>query len=146
MTGQIPPYGANFRRVSLAYSRDFANRLYALKQDPRWFIRSDKTSEKWTIFYLPDTATAAALRPSAPVSLRERAALYPHLAIAVSRPRDTFAEAMAMLLDGVSRGFYRIAPVPVPVIVHAPDCGLQGSGLGKHCTCQPAGTGNGGRR
>jgi hypothetical protein len=46
---------------------------------------------------------------------------------------------MAKLLDGISQGFYPAVAEAVPVITHAGDCGLQGSGLDKHCTCQPAG-------
>jgi hypothetical protein len=131
MTGQIPPYGANFRRVSLAYSRDLANRAYVLKRDPRWFIRSDKSSEKWTIYWIASFDTA--LRPveGGPAEA-ERTARYTHLAVAMGKPLPTFTEAMAKLLDGIRQGFYPV------VIVHAGDCGLQGSGLDKHCTCQPA--------
>lgn len=51
MTGQIPPYGEFFRRESLPYSPDWANRQYVLKSDKRYAIRSDKTSESWHVLF-----------------------------------------------------------------------------------------------
>jgi hypothetical protein len=136
MTGQIPPYGVNFRRASLPYSRELAGRAYVLKRDPRWFIRSDNTSEKWTIYWI--ASYDAALRPGTYTASAELTARYTHLGIAMGKPLSTFSEAMAKLLDGISQGFYPAVTEAAPV-VHAGDCGLQGSGLDKHCTCQPAG-------
>jgi hypothetical protein len=118
MTGQIPPYGANFRRASLPYRQGLANRAYVLKRDPRWFIRSDSTSEIWTIYWIPSFDTA--LRPveGGPAEA-ERTARYTHLAVAMGKPLPTFTEAMAKLLDGIAKGFYQVA------VVHAGDYGLQ---------------------
>lgn len=84
MTGQIPKYGQHFRRESTPYHPVHAGRVYAFKRDPSWFIRSDKTSERWTIYHGRDRVTANA----------------------VSVPQSTFTEAMGLLLAGVSLGFY----------------------------------------
>jgi hypothetical protein len=53
VTGQIPKYGAHFRRLSVP--RDFANDLahteYVLKADVDWSIRANGTSEQWWVMY-----------------------------------------------------------------------------------------------
>lgn len=65
MTGRIPPYGSDFRRESVHwdssngswevngvnFSSRMASRRYVLKEDVRFFIWSDGTSEKWAIFF-----------------------------------------------------------------------------------------------
>jgi hypothetical protein len=84
--GQIPPYGKHFRLESLPYHPSLANRAYILKRDDRWFIRSDKTSGVWTIFYID---------PELSVS------------IAMGKPLPTFGLAMQRLLEGIDRGFYQ---------------------------------------
>ena len=43
MTGQIPQYGENFRLEHVADEADMANRLYVVKRDDDWWIRSDKS-------------------------------------------------------------------------------------------------------
>jgi hypothetical protein len=87
MTGQIPPYGKDFRRESIDYHPTRANRVYRLKADPSWFIWADKTSEWWVIYHGSEAETADA----------------------VTDPKATFSEAMRLLLAGVAGGFYRIA-------------------------------------
>lgn len=87
--GQIPPYGKDFRRVSLPWSPDLANRAYILKRDSSWFIRSDKTSEVWRIYHWNldhDYDMATSLAP----------------------PLPTLTAAMAKLLVGVDQEFYRV--------------------------------------
>lgn len=87
--GQIPPYGKNFRLESEPWTPGLANRVYVLKRDPRWFIRSDKTSGTWRVYHWHlDHA-------------RE-------LATPVGTPLGTFGEAMARLLDGIEQGFYQV--------------------------------------
>ena len=84
--GQIPPYGEHFRLESLPYHPELANRAYALKQDDRWFVRSDKTSKAWVIYHGADR----------------------DLATAMCRPLPSLTAAMAKLLDGIARDFYQI--------------------------------------
>jgi hypothetical protein len=86
--GQIPPYGKHFRLEPTSYHRDLANRVYALKEDPAWFIRADKTSKVWAIYHGTSRDTAAV----------------------VKTPFPSLTAAMAKLLDGVSQGFYQTAP------------------------------------
>ena len=93
MSGQIPKYGKNFERVSESWTPDLANRVFVLKRDPSWFIRSDKTSKIWHIY-----------RWTLPHS-RE-------LATPVSTPLPTFGLAMLRLLDGIDRGFYAVRTAP----------------------------------
>lgn len=53
MTGQIPPYGDDFKRVDvLAYDPVFSSgRIYQLKSDTRYHLRSDKSSKRWMLFF-----------------------------------------------------------------------------------------------
>ncbi|MGH9301747.1 MAG: hypothetical protein ACRD0E_07675 [Acidimicrobiales bacterium] len=53
MTGAIPKYGKYFRRVSVPmdFYEDLAQRKYELRIDPYFYIRSDRSSEHWYIFY-----------------------------------------------------------------------------------------------
>ena len=90
MSGQIPPYGKHFRRESEPWTPDLANRVYVLKQDARWFIRSDKTSKVWRIY-------------------RWSLGHSRELATPVGTPLPSLTAAMARLLDGISQGFYQIA-------------------------------------
>jgi len=92
MTGQIPPYGTNFRLESLSYTPDRANRAYVLKRDPAWFIRSDKTSKVWQVYWkTPGTAGS------------------PDTATAMGTPLPTLSLAMTRLLNGIAQGFYPVA-------------------------------------
>lgn len=86
--GQIPPYGKNFRRESVPWTPEMANTIYVLKRDAAWFIRSDKTSKVWVIFYIDPELSVA---------------------IAIGKPLPSLTAAMARLLDGISQGFYQIA-------------------------------------
>jgi len=104
MTGQIPPYGEHFERVSLDYSPDLSNTAYLLKSDRRWYIRSDKTSHKWRIYH---GVTVDSAVPEGAV-------------------QRTMTEVMRLLLDGVAGGFYVTGedpPKPVPAITRCPECG-----------------------
>jgi hypothetical protein len=83
MTGQIPKYGEHFRLESTPYHPVLANRVYALKKDPAWFVRSDKTSKKWRVYCGVTRDTAVILSPALP----------------------TLSLAMARLL-GTVEGFY----------------------------------------
>jgi len=58
MTGQIPKYGEYFRRESLPFSYGLASRKYVLKANPRIYIRSDNTSERWMV-YMSNAAGAS---------------------------------------------------------------------------------------
>lgn len=53
MSGQIPAYGAHFRRVKVTrdYEADLSSTAYVSKRNPNWVIRSNGNSEKWWIFY-----------------------------------------------------------------------------------------------
>jgi hypothetical protein len=53
MTGQIPKYGAFFRRQSVDFEpgSDLASTIYVLKLDANWHIRSNGSSDKWWVFY-----------------------------------------------------------------------------------------------
>lgn len=96
MTGQIPPYGGDFRRESTPYHPDLANTVYVFKTDPGWYIRSDKTSKKWRIYRFPSA------RPlSGPVT-----ELFQAMAVPVAVTQPSLTRAMRMLLDGVGQGFY----------------------------------------
>lgn len=86
MTGQIPPYGGHFRRESVPWTPDLANRVYVLKADPAWFIRSDKTSGTWRVYWH----------------------FTEHLVTSVGTPLPTFGLAMLRLLEGIDQGFYAI--------------------------------------
>lgn len=61
MTGAIPPYGKHFRLDSrLPYHTELSSSRYVLKANPRFYIRSDKTSKVWWLFIiLPDGADVA---------------------------------------------------------------------------------------
>ena len=85
--GQIPPYGKSFRLESTSYHPELANRVYALKQDPDWFVRSDKTSKVWAIYRGASRDTATAM----------------------GCPLPSLTAAMAKLLDGIRQGFYQTA-------------------------------------
>ena len=75
MTGAIPKYGKNFRRERAEYIRGLSHTRYVLKRSAAWSIRSDITSEKWVIYWCPAGDW-----------------------LAISRPFDTFTEAMAALV------------------------------------------------
>jgi hypothetical protein len=90
--GQIPSYGANFRLESLAWSPERANRAYVLKRDPAWFIRSDKTSGAWTVYWITP-GTGASFETATPMG----------------KPLPTLTKAMTRLLDGIAGGFYPAA-------------------------------------
>jgi hypothetical protein len=92
MSGQIPPYGKHFRLKSEPWTPDLANRVYVLKTDPDWFIRSDKTSKIWRVYqwHLDHS--------------RE-------LATPIGTPLPTFGMAMNRLLEGIDRGFYQAADI-----------------------------------
>jgi hypothetical protein len=89
MTGQIPPYGEHFRLESEPWTPSLANRVYVLKRDPAWFIRSDKKSKTWRVYcwHLD----------------HER-----ELASPVGTPLPTFGEAMYRLLNGIALGYYAV--------------------------------------
>jgi len=87
MTGQIPPYGKNFRLESEPWTSDLANRSYVLKRDPHWFIRSDKTSKTWRVYHWHLTYSR-------------------DLATPVGKPLPTLSAAMTRLLSGIEQGFY----------------------------------------
>ena len=90
MTGQIPKYGEFFRLESTPYHPELANRVYVLKRDPSWFIRSDNTSGVWQVYHGHN---------------RE-------MATPVGTPLPTFGMAMARLLDGIDLGFYAVRTAP----------------------------------
>lgn len=89
--GAIPPYGKDFRLVSLPWSPNgLASRAYVLKRDSRWLIRSDNTSKVWRIYHWHldhDYDLATSLAP----------------------PLPTLTAAMAKLLEGIEGGFYQVA-------------------------------------
>jgi hypothetical protein len=60
VTGQIPKYGDRFRRVPERYTpdRELASRSYVLRADSAWSIRSDKTSERWHVYWHGKRVTA----------------------------------------------------------------------------------------
>jgi len=49
MTGAIPRYGDNFARRKIGYKRGWSDTAYFFKGDADWYIRSDRTSERWFI-------------------------------------------------------------------------------------------------
>jgi hypothetical protein len=109
MSGQIPPYGENFRHGRVGtWNPIFSDTIYQLKANNEWFIRSDKKSKKWYVFvgWNRDMATR------------------------MGKVQPSLTKAMQLLLDGIAGEFYDITGA-----AHAPDCGLQGSGLNKRCTC-----------
>jgi hypothetical protein len=87
MPGQIPKYGRDFRRESVPWTPDLANRIYVLKADPAWFIRSDKASGTWRIYWH----------------------FTEHLVTPVGTPLPTLGQAMTRLLDGIGQGFYAVS-------------------------------------
>jgi hypothetical protein len=91
MSGRIPPYGKNFRLEQTRYHPALASRVYALKRDPAWFIRSDKTSGEWQVYWRVP-GTGATFDTAAPVGT----------------PLPTLGQAMTRLLDGIAEGFYTI--------------------------------------
>jgi len=110
MTGQIPPYGKNFKHDrAKGWHPVLGQAIYVLKRDNEWFIRADKGSKRWYVFhgYNRDMATC------------------------ISRVLPNMRSAMELMIDGIDQGFYVLDNEGV----HAPNCGLQGSGLDKKCTC-----------
>jgi hypothetical protein len=85
MTGQIPKYGKDFKWERIpGYHPTLAHRAYVLKRDQEWFIRSDKTSERWYIFNGMNRDAAT-----------QMGKVWPTLTV-----------AMAKLLTGIEQGFY----------------------------------------
>ena len=80
MTGEVAKYGENFRLEHVPPSPDMANRLYVLKRDDDWWIRSDKSSKIWMIFHNG-------------VFMTERSSL---------------GKAMSAVFRGIELGFYSI--------------------------------------
>lgn len=108
MSGQIPKYGGHFKHDRAErYHISLGQALYRFKWDEDWFIRSDKTAKRWYIFSGRSVDTA----------------------IHMGKVQPSLTKAMTLLLDGVKQGFY------VARLAHTNKCGLQGSGLNKHCTC-----------
>lgn len=90
--GQIPPYGKNFRHDRTSYHPSLASTVYVLKRDAAWFIRSDKTSHAWTIYWrVPGTGASY------------------DTATAMGKPHRTLTLAMDKLLAGIEGGFYPAA-------------------------------------
>ncbi len=68
MTGQIPSYGQHFALEPIAeYDPARAQRRYVLKADAAYWIRSDKTSKAWALYY---QGTAFAQRTSLSEAMR----------------------------------------------------------------------------
>jgi len=85
VTGKIPKYGKDFTLKQLPYTGGtLAHRMYVLRADPSWHIRSNRTSEKW--FILRETGT---WRGGVPIT-----------------SKSTLGEAMDTLLHGIELGFY----------------------------------------
>jgi hypothetical protein len=192
MTGQIPKYGKNFKWERIGYHPTLAQRAYVLKIDEDWFIRSDKTSKQWTVFYGSDRNTAIAMGKVQPTLTAAMSLLLDGIDFgyyAVKSRIETVRELVKALLEedeywrydykivvkptsnpdqftfmvtgyGVDRGCaifrggkpdvwfhdedtmsecevcgWKAADAATKPIVHASDCGLQGSGLDKRCTC-----------
>ena len=107
MTGQIPPYGKNFRHDRAAkYHPSLGQALYILKWDEHWYIRADKGSKRWYIFHSGHQG-----------------------AIHMGKVWPSLTVAMAKLMEGVKQGYYDISGA------HLKNCKLQGSGLKKYCSC-----------
>lgn len=87
MSGQIPKYGKDFELVSTCWHPELAARVYRLRRDPRWFIRSRHGSKVWRIY------------SGDPEGIYD----------AHGRPQGSFIEAMNLLLDGIDYGFYEVA-------------------------------------
>lgn len=51
MTGQIPPYGKNFKLDQGEWDAFWSRSIYSSKKDSKWSIRSDHTSHQWFIMY-----------------------------------------------------------------------------------------------
>lgn len=100
MTGQIPPYGHGFRRESTPYHPVLANTVYVLKDDDRWYIRSDKTSHKWQIYRFPSSPARTGL-------LTE---IFQAMAVPMGREQRTLTQAMDLLLRGIVHGYYVTEP------------------------------------
>jgi hypothetical protein len=87
MTGQIPKYGENFKHDRVdEYSPIWGTAIYALKADERWFIRADKTSKKWCIWFGVDRPRATRISPA-----------FPSLTV-----------AMGKMLEGIKLGVYSV--------------------------------------
>jgi hypothetical protein len=86
MTGQIPPYGKNFKHDRLPYHVTLASTIYVLRRDEDWFIRSDKTSKRWYIFN----------------------GRFRDQAINMGKVQPSMTKAMELLLDGIDQGFYAV--------------------------------------
>lgn len=85
MTGQIPPYGKNFKHDRVgSYHPTLSDTIYILKIDEEWFIRSDKKSKQWSLFH---------------GWIRNNAVRY-------GKVQPSMAKAMQLLLDGIAGGFY----------------------------------------
>ena len=84
MTGQIPPYGENFKRESTSWHPVLGNTIYVLKIDNEWFIRPDKKSKRWYVFH----------------------GMNRDMATRMGRVQPSFTRAMQLLLDGIREGYY----------------------------------------
>jgi hypothetical protein len=82
MTGQIPPYGKNFKHDRAdSYHPSLGQALYRFKWDEHWYIRADKGSKRWYIF---------------------------HNDINMGKVWPSLTVAMSKLVEGVKQGYYDI--------------------------------------
>jgi len=87
MTGQIPPYGKNFKHDRVGtWHPALSDTIYILKLDEEWFIRPDKKSKRWYIFHGKDRDQATNM----------------------GKVQPNMRGAMQLLLDGIKQGFYDI--------------------------------------
>jgi len=111
MTGQIPRYGTFFKHDRVgAWHPTLNDAIYIFRENENWFIRANKGSKSWRVYRGADRNTA----------------------IAISDAVRTMSMAMELLENGADLRYYDMS---IDGNVHMPNCGLQGSGLDKKCTC-----------
>jgi hypothetical protein len=82
MSGQIPPYGKNFKIGSATYHPTLGSSIYMYKWDHHWYIRADKGSKRWYIF---------------------------HNDIHMGKVWPSLTVAMSKFVEGVKQGYYDIS-------------------------------------
>lgn len=87
MTGQIPPYGKNFKHDRVgSYHPVLNDAIYVFRRDEMWFIRADKGSKRWYVFH----------------------GMNRNQATCVSKVQPNMRSAMELMIDGADQGFYQL--------------------------------------
>ena len=93
--GAIPKYGEWVTLDHAGYDRHLSQSVYVSKRDSSWFIRSDRSSKKWWIFF------------TMPKNGDNYSRYDPVIASRVSDAFPSLTVAMEMLTMGLNLGIYQ---------------------------------------